>query len=119
MKIRACAVAGMFYPRDPDHLEQLLEKFSQQKEAGTDARGIVSPHAGYVYSGDVAAYAFGALSPSFSGTFIVIGPSHRGHQTCVSAIPWETPLGIVEIDEALALALGEPPNNFVYIRDDD
>jgi len=106
MKSRACAVAGMFYPRDPSHLEQLLEKFSKGKETGIHARGIVSPHAGYVYSGEVAATAFGAIPSSFSGTFIVIGPSHRGHRTCMSAIPWETPLGIVDPDPGLIAALG-------------
>jgi MEMO1 family protein len=105
MKSRACAVAGMFYPRDPSHLEQLLEKFSKGKETGNSARGIVSPHAGYVYSGEVAATAFGAIPSSFSGTFVVIGPSHRGHRTCVSAIPWETPLGIIDPDPGFIAAL--------------
>lgn len=107
MNSRACAVAGMFYPRDPSHLEQLLEKFSQKKDEGTHAaRGIVSPHAGYVYSGEVAATAFRAIPSSFSGTFVVIGPSHRGHRTCVSSIPWETPLGIVDPDSGFISALG-------------
>lgn len=105
MKIRACAVAGMFYPRDPDHLEQILEKYFQGKESGLDARGIVSPHAGYPYSGEVAASAFGAISPDFAGTFIVIGPSHRGYRTCISQLPWETPLGILDVDPDLATAV--------------
>ncbi|MDO9550799.1 MAG: AmmeMemoRadiSam system protein B, partial [Methanoregula sp.] len=60
--------------------------------------GIVSPHAGYIYSGQVAAHAFGSISPDFSGTFVVIGPSHRGYISCVSAVPWETPLGVIDTD---------------------
>jgi AmmeMemoRadiSam system protein B len=38
------------------------------------------------------------MDPEFSGTFVVIGPSHRGYLTCASAIPWETPVGIVDVD---------------------
>ena len=105
MKIRACAVAGMFYPRDPHHLEQLLEKFFRDKDRGTDAMGVVSPHAGYPYSGEVSASAFSAFDPEFSGTFVVIGPSHRGYRTSVSLLPWETPLGIVDNDREFGSAL--------------
>ncbi len=98
MKTRPCAVAGMFYPRDPSHLGQLLESFFSKTTTGESALGIVSPHAGYIYSGQIAAHAFSSISPDFSGTFIVIGPSHRGYLTSVSSIPWETPLGIVDMD---------------------
>jgi len=105
MKIRPCSVAGMFYPRDPHHLEQLLERLFRGKEPGPDAVGVVAPHAGYPYSGDVAASAFAAFSGTFSGTFIVIGPSHHGFRTCISQVPWETPLGIVDTDTGLGSAL--------------
>ncbi len=88
----------MFYPREPSHLEQLLEKFFAETRPEGNPLGIVSPHAGYVYSGQVAACAFGAIPPDFSGTFVVIGPSHRGYINCVSEIPWETPLGVVDTD---------------------
>jgi AmmeMemoRadiSam system protein B len=106
MNMRTCAVAGMFYPSDPSHLEQLLEKFfSSVKPEEKTPLGIVSPHAGYIYSGQVAAHAFGAIPADFSGTFIVIGPSHRGYLTSVSSIPWETPLGVVDPDEEFISAL--------------
>jgi AmmeMemoRadiSam system protein B len=105
MKIRTCAVAGMFYPRDPHHLEQLLEKLFSAREDPCDAKGIVSPHAGYPYSGAVAASAFSAIPQVFSGTFIVIGPSHKGYHTCISQVPWETPLGIVDTDPELGSAI--------------
>jgi AmmeMemoRadiSam system protein B len=98
MKMRTCAVAGMFYPRDPSHLEQLLEKFFSGTSVEGAPLGIVSPHAGYIYSGQVAAHAFGTIEPDFSGTFVVIGPSHRGYISCVSAVPWETPLGVIDND---------------------
>ncbi|MDD1660518.1 MAG: AmmeMemoRadiSam system protein B, partial [Methanomicrobiales archaeon] len=98
MKVRTCSVAGQFYPREPSHLEQLLEGYFRKAGDGRDARGIVSPHAGYVYSGKTAARAFSAIDPVFDGTFVVLGPSHRGFLTCASAVPWETPLGILETD---------------------
>jgi len=95
----------MFYPAEPRHLEQLLEKFLQDQGAGVDARGIVAPHAGYIYSGETAACAYSAIPPEFDGTFVVIGPSHRGYMTCTSRIPWETPLGIVNVDTEFVGAL--------------
>jgi AmmeMemoRadiSam system protein B len=98
MKMRTCAVAGMFYPRDPSHLEQLLEKYFSGTRSEGAPLGIVSPHAGYIYSGQVAAHAFGTIASDFSGTFVVIGPSHRGYISCVSAVPWETPLGVIDTD---------------------
>jgi AmmeMemoRadiSam system protein B len=107
MKMRTCAVAGMFYPRDPSHLEQLLETlFAGALPVRKDPFGIVCPHAGYVYSGQVAARAFATIDPSFSGTFVIIGPSHRGYLTSVSQVPWETPLGVVDVDEEVCGALG-------------
>ena len=103
--MRTCAVAGMFYPRDPSHLEQLLEKFFSGTRPEGAPLGIVSPHAGYIYSGQVAAHAFGSITPGFSGTFVVIGPSHRGYINCVSKRPWETPLGVVDTDTEFVEAL--------------
>jgi len=100
----------MFYPRDPHHLEQLLEKFFSNKNVGVDALGIVSPHAGYPYSGEVSALAYTAFPASFAGTFVVIGPSHRGYRTCTSLIPWETPLGIVDNDTAFGSSLDLDPD---------
>jgi AmmeMemoRadiSam system protein B len=95
----------MFYPAEPRHLEQLLERFFRTRAAGLDARGIVSPHAGYVYSGETSACAFSAIPPDFDGTFVVIGPSHRGYMTTASAVPWETPLGLVDVDTDFTDAL--------------
>lgn len=112
MKTRSCAVAGMFYPEDPSHLGQLLEGFFSRTSPGGNSLGIVCPHAGYVYSGQVAAHAFSTIQPDFSGTFVVIGPSHHGYLTSISAVPWETPLGIVNPDTefigALDIEVDEP-----------
>ena len=106
MKVRSTAVAGMFYPGEPSHLEQLLSRFFQNRHDSGDATGIVAPHAGYVYSGEVASVAYAAIPSSFSGTFVVLGPSHQGYSTCSSAVDWETPLGIVDNDRDFVRALG-------------
>ncbi|HMK15368.1 MAG TPA: AmmeMemoRadiSam system protein B, partial [Methanomicrobiales archaeon] len=115
MKVRSCSVAGMFYPRDPHHLEQLVAGYLEAGgEPGPGVRGIVAPHAGYPYSGAVAGRAFAALDPGFAGTFVVVGPSHRGYLTCASAIPWETPVGIVDTDADFVHELGIEVDEFSH-----
>ena len=87
-------VAGMFYPADPVQLRAMVAGFFDRiGESGENALGVVSPHAGYVYSGHTAAYAYSSFERDFDGTFVIIGPSHSGFSTCASAIPWDTPLG--------------------------
>ena len=106
MKTRSCQLAGMFYPKEPSYLSQMLENFfSSAGISGINAHGIVSPHAGYVYSGNTAAKAYSAIASGFDGTFVVIGPSHHGFSTTLSRIPWETPLGPVMVDTDLIDAL--------------
>jgi len=119
MKVRTPAVAGMFYPGEPNHLEQLLERFFLEAKTVVedDPYAIVAPHAGYVYSGAVAGTAYATLPADFDGTFVVVGPSHGGYPTCTSSIPWETPLGIVDVDTAFVAALGIPTNE-LYMRDE-
>jgi MEMO1 family protein len=114
MKVRSCSVAGQFYPRDPHHLEQLVAGYLKGREPRRGVVGIVSPHAGYPYSGAVAGEAFAALEPEFSGTFVVVGPSHRGFLTCASAIPWETPVGIVDTDADFVRELGIEVDEFSH-----
>ncbi|MBR1368506.1 dioxygenase [Methanocalculus chunghsingensis] len=119
MEIRRCTVAGMFYPGEPGHLEQVLEMFFKKQGEQLHPLGIIVPHAGYPYSGAVAARGYSTVDPGFSGTFIIIGPSHRGYRTCVSALPWETPLGIITNDEELSLALDLPVDEAAHQDDEN
>ena len=114
MKMRPCAVSGMFYPSDPDHLEQLLAKFFKNAGNAGNSKGVVAPHAGYIYSGSVAALSYASIDAGFSGTFILIGPSHRGFETCISMEPWESPLGIVDNDNELGEALNIDPDEISH-----
>jgi len=116
MSVRHPCVAGMFYPADPRRLRQEIEacfkhelgpgKLPGKPERPRSITAIVCPHAGYVYSGPVAAHSYLSLSEEEKAdTFIIIGPNHTGFGTPVSMMgqgSWETPLGKVDIDSELA-----------------
>ncbi len=106
--IRQPAVAGMFYPADPDELKQVVDGYLQEALARQEnltemPRAIIAPHAGYVYSGPVAASAYARLIPFRDQIrrVVLLGPSHRvpfhGLAT-TSATHFQTPLGVIPID---------------------
>jgi len=109
--VREAVVAGTFYPGDPKILAGEIQGFL--KNAKIDAIdgeivGVISPHAGYVYSGHVAAYGMKALAKRSYDTVIVIGPSHRAYfegAALMDSGGYKTPLGTVDIDEELARAI--------------
>ncbi|MBN1431237.1 MAG: AmmeMemoRadiSam system protein B [Methanomicrobiaceae archaeon] len=100
MDMRRATLAGRFYPGEPASLKEQLDYFFSRVALPhpVDACGIVSPHAGTTYSGQVAAYSYSAVPENFEGTFIVIAPSHAGYPDCTSGLAWETPLGVIECD---------------------
>ncbi len=108
--IRKLVVAGQFYPEQDGELSRMLGKRLAAAEVADAAEGIafVAPHAGYVYSGGIAAYTYAALLKAHSNrkfdSLIVIGPNHTGYGApiAVSMDDWQTPLGIVENDAALS-----------------
>jgi AmmeMemoRadiSam system protein B len=111
--------AGMFYPANPVHLREMIASFFNNAEEMGDALGIVSPHAGYPYSGQISAYAYSAIPSDFQGSFIVIGPSHRGYSTCVTSEPYETPLGITEVDTEFIPYLDVTVDEFSHQQDEN
>ncbi|MCX8111445.1 MAG: AmmeMemoRadiSam system protein B, partial [Syntrophorhabdaceae bacterium] len=106
--IREPSVSGSFYPANPSVLKRDIESYIKSANivhVKGDIKGIISPHAGYMYSGHVAAYGFKAISKSVYDTVIVIAPSHRAFLEGASIMDrggYKTPLGIVEIDEETA-----------------
>lgn len=98
----------MWYPDEPESLSSLLTSFFKNASGIPDAYGIVVPHAGYTYSGPVMATSYSCIDPNFSGTFLVIAPSHRGIGPYTSELDWGTPLGTVSCDRELARSLGIP-----------
>ena len=108
-------VAGTFYPSDKKVLEQRIDGFLKETEARPQKNsaapfGLISPHAGYDYSGKVAAAAYRQIAGKPYKTVFLLGPSHYVPFQGVSIYPygtWETPLGKVPIDEQLAAAVME------------
>ncbi|MFQ6051895.1 MAG: AmmeMemoRadiSam system protein B [Candidatus Hydrothermarchaeota archaeon] len=104
-------VAGQFYPSGKKALKDAIESCYLHRlgpgkipEIGKDRRivGAVVPHAGYMYSGPVAAFAYYEIgSDGKPETFVIIGPNHRGMGPgiALSSESWETPLGRVNTDE--------------------
>lgn len=108
---RKPAVAGMFYPSDKDDLKILIKKLlanSQQKNLPQNILGLISPHAGYIYSGGTAAYAYNLIIGKNYKTVIILSPSHREYfyGVCIyEGDTYETPLGSVEIDKEMMAKL--------------
>lgn len=108
MKVRHQQVAGYFYPDDREKLQQdinLLLNVAKQEKSFDRIFGIVSPHAGYVYSGKTAAYVYNLIKNKTYKTVIIISPSHAEYFPGISIFDgdaYETPLGLVEIDNKMA-----------------
>lgn len=111
--VRPAAVAGQFYPADRQELETDVKQYlAAATKAGLHApvRAVIVPHAGYVFSGQMAAEAFAQLNPKVHYDHIfLLGPSHHiGLDGASVATAWEgyqTPLGTVKVDTALCQRL--------------
>jgi AmmeMemoRadiSam system protein B/AmmeMemoRadiSam system protein A len=100
--IRSPVVSGQFYPASPSQLKAMIEGMVDEKAAKEEVIGLVSPHAGYIYSGRVAGAVISKIK--FKDTFIIMGPNHTGMGKPCSIMTegvWKTPLGEVEIDSEL------------------
>jgi len=104
-KIRPSAVAGQFYPDNPAELRRMVEGFLRAVKP-TDAvapKAVIAPHAGYVYSGPIAASAYARLSAARDTVkrIVLLGPSHRvpfRGLAASGAEAFSTPLGLVPVD---------------------
>src|SRR6516162_8430959 len=105
MQLRKPAVAGSFYPAQPGRLRrEVVELLTDARTAlKINPKALIAPHAGYIYSGRIAALAFATLfdsAPTFA-RIVLIGPAHyvaiRG-VACPAIDAFETPLGHVPID---------------------
>jgi hypothetical protein len=116
--LREPAVSGIFYPKNPNELREDIESLFRDPNfgpgnlppSGNNERiyGMVSPHAGYMYSGAVAAHGYYDLSSSKFESALILGPNHYGLGSEVALMDkgsWETPLGKVEIDSEVAQSI--------------
>jgi AmmeMemoRadiSam system protein B len=110
--VRSAAVAGLFYPADAGELRSLIETaMAGVTRAGpTPSKAVIAPHAGYAYSGPIAASAYAQLAPGrgLIKRVVLLGPPHRVPLTAVAvsgADAWATPLGQLEVDRPARDAL--------------
>ncbi len=100
---RKPAVAGQFYQEDPDSLDRQVRQYVTDNLSKEQPVGIVSPHAGLIYSGPVAGKVYSSIE--MPETFVLIGPNHTGLGASVSIMSqgeWEMPDGPFQIDEKLS-----------------
>jgi AmmeMemoRadiSam system protein B len=102
--VRRSVVAGSWYPGTARKLAKTVDEYLagvDQPAVAGDLVGLVSPHAGYAYSGQTAAYAYGQLAGRAYDTVVLMGPSHRawvGDYAASAEEAYETPLGRVALD---------------------
>lgn len=104
--VRKPFVAGTFYEKQSTLLKRQVEKYLIKDATKVDAKAVISPHAGLIYSGPVAGAVYSNIN--FPDTFIILGPNHTGLGSPLSVFSsgiWETPLGSFEIDEDITNAL--------------
>jgi hypothetical protein len=118
-EIRKSVIAGTWYPGDPETLRGEIRRYLDTVPVtplGGPVVGLVSPHAGYLYSGRIAAHGYRLVEGERYDAVVVIGPSHRvlfrGASLWLSG-GYETPLGVVPVDSGLAGAIlgGDPVMN--------
>lgn len=115
-KIRQSAVAGTFYPAEKSELSQKIDNYLEDVRINNEKniripKVILVPHAGYEYSGEVAAYGFKLLVGKNIRTVIILGTSHNypvSRLVADGSDSWETPLGKVNLDQELIAKLKIP-----------
>jgi len=113
--VREPVVPGTFYPADPAELHAMVKRFlAKVPENGTLPKAIIAPHAGYIYSGPVAASAYARIIPMRDKIkrVVLLGPSHRVPLRGIAASTadcFSTPLGEIPIDHAAINTLIDLP----------
>jgi len=111
-KIRESIAAGSFYPGSPDSLRRQINNFLSNAESSdiNNIKSIICPHAGYIYSGQVAAYSYKQISGKKFDSIFIIAPSHSEYFNFISIFngdAYRTPLGLVYIDKERSKILAD------------
>ena len=115
-KPREAVVAGSFYPDNPAALSQMIARFLEntQKENLKNIRGLVCPHAGYIYSGQIAACSYRQIEGMDYDCAVIIAPSHSeffNYCSVYEGSAYQTPLGTINIDTKRAELLTRAAEN--------
>ncbi len=115
--VRPAAVAGLFYPGEPDELARSVARLLNGARTGTSAvpKALIAPHAGYIYSGPIAANAYALLAPARAAIkrVVLLGPMHRVAMRGIAAPSvacFATPLGRVGLDTQALARVRELPH---------
>ncbi|OGL38698.1 MAG: AmmeMemoRadiSam system protein B [Candidatus Schekmanbacteria bacterium GWA2_38_11] len=120
--VRESVIAGSWYPAKKEVLESQIDSFlaKAKKEDNQGLMALISPHAGYVYSGPVAAFAYKQIEGMKFNTVVLIAPSHYMAIKGASVYnrgAFKTPLGLVEVDVELSNKLIDSNPNFYFNED--
>jgi MEMO1 family protein len=121
--IRKSIIAGTWYPGNPETLRSQIQGYLKAVPANPNLKGelvaLIAPHAGYVYSGGVAAHAYKLLLDQPFAQVVIVAPSHRHPFNGASVDTksgYETPLGIVPVDRELAETIMLKSGIFRYVQ---
>lgn len=117
LAVREPAVANMFYPANPEKLREIITYFLNNAPLyDIKPEAVISPHAGYIYSGQTAAYGFKLLKDKTVESIIIISPSHREYFAGISIYNgdfYRTPLGDVPINKKLRNKITKNDNKII------
>jgi len=116
LSIRKPVVAGQFYPGTEKALKEQIASLANWQKQKKEVIACILPHAGYIYSGKVAAEVVSGIV--VKENILLLGPNHTGNGAVFSIMPkglWQTPLGQIKINENLAKAILK---NSVYLQAD-
>jgi len=120
-EIREPAVAGAFYPDKPEILSRDVKKYlenAKKEKIEGEIVALVSPHAGYMYSGQVAATAYKLVEEKTFDSVVVVAPSHRALFKGASLYDrggYRTPLGVVPVDTELSKKMMERKKEIQFL----
>ncbi|MBF0530752.1 MAG: AmmeMemoRadiSam system protein B, partial [Deltaproteobacteria bacterium] len=123
VEFRPMVLAGTWYPEAAKELSDLVQQYLKQvKPPAVTAKpqALIVPHAGYAYSGQVAAYGYSLLKNQDYETVVLIGPSHRARFTgaALDFRDYQTPLGGIKLDQAMAQSLVDRSAGMIVVRSD-
>jgi AmmeMemoRadiSam system protein B/AmmeMemoRadiSam system protein A len=123
--IHACQGAGTWFPGDPEELATMVDSYLAEAEKDAakiegEPIALIVPHAGYIYSGWVAAHAYRQVEGLDYDTVVIIGDTHTGGGAAPISVwargAYETPLGAVSVDEEVAAALLSADSRILFDR---
>ncbi len=113
-EIRRSLVAGSFYPGNPQTLKDMISGYMDKAKNHNlgNIKGLVSPHAGYVYSGQVAAFSYKQIADKDYDCIFIIAPSHSEYfdfNSVFAGSAYETPMGLAKVDMDRCMKLSNAP----------